>query len=84
MIDSTRSPIPTWRKYATAILLTVLIAVAGYVVWSKELHHGQSTPAAVSPPVAAKTVAPKAAPTASTTTTIPGGLPISTRDPFGG
>lgn len=84
MIDSTRSPMPVWRRYGTVVLLTVLIAVAGYIVWTKELHHGQGTPAAVSPPAAVKTVAPKAATAPSTTTTIPGGLPISSRDPFGG
>ena len=84
MIDSTRSPIPSWRRYAMVVLLTVLIAVAGYVVWTKELHHGQGTAAATSPPVAAKTVVPKAVSPTSTATTIPGGLPISSNDPFNG
>jgi hypothetical protein len=84
MIDSTKSPLPAWRRYATVVLLTVLIAVAGYVVWTKELHKGQSTAAAVKPPAAAKTLAPKSVGAPSTTTTIPGGIPVSSRDPFAG
>jgi len=82
MIDSTKSPIPAWRRYATVVALTVLVFVAGFVIWTKELHHQSSTPASLSPPAIAKTAGSKlAAPT--TTTTVPGGLPVSSRNPFG-
>lgn len=80
MIDSSKSPMPVWRRYGTAILLSVLLVVVGYVVYVKELHHSApslSSPAASSP---AKTPAPAVAPTPPTT--VPGGIPVSSRDPF--
>ncbi len=82
MIDSTKSPMPAWRRYASVVALTVLVFVAGFVIWTKELHHNTSATASVSPPAVAKTAAPKSVPS-TTTTTVPGGLPISSRNPFG-
>lgn len=84
MIDSSASPIPAWRRYGTLLLLTVLVLVAGYVIYTKELHHsspstGTGHPAAATAPVQA---VPRAAPSVSTT--IPGGIPVSSRDPFSG
>jgi hypothetical protein len=87
MIDPTKSPTPTWQRYTVALLITVLIVVAGYVLWSKELHHKStsasppSTPATSTATGSSGVPAPKA--TAAPSTTIPGGIPISTRDPFG-
>jgi hypothetical protein len=83
MIDSSKSPMPVWRRYTNVLLLTVLLVVMGYVVWVKELHHsspGSSTPSAP----AAAAPAPKTSPTTvSTATTIPGGIAVSGRNPFG-
>lgn len=85
MIDPTKSPTAPWKRTATVILLAVLVVVAGWVLWTKELHHSPAssappaTPAAAAPAHAA--AAPKTAPVA---TTIPGGLPESNRNPFGG
>lgn len=83
MIDASKSPIPTWRRYGTAVLLTVLIAVAAYVVWAKELH--PSAPSEPAAPAASAPVAHRTPPTTRVlpTTTIPGGIPVSSRDPFG-
>jgi hypothetical protein len=86
MIDASKSPLPTWKRYGLFVLLAVLIVVAGYVIWTKELHKSSSSSPATSPP-AATTPAPataKAATTPSVATTVPGGLPISSRNPFGG
>lgn len=84
MIDASRSPMPTWKRYGTFVLLAVLIVVAGYVIWTKELHKKSSSPPSSSPP-AATTPAPVTATTVAkpAPTTIPGGLPISNRNPFG-
>lgn len=82
MIDSTKSPMPAWRRYASLVALTALVFVAGFVIWTKELHHHSAAPVSASPPAIARTVAPKPA-VATTTTTIPGGLPVSSRNPFG-
>lgn len=83
MIDSSKSPLPLWRRYATAGFLTVLLVVMGYVVWAKELHHSASS----NPPAASATVgvgkASSATVPAPPPTTVPGGVPISKRDPFG-
>lgn len=84
MIDATKSPMPTWKRYGTIVLLGVLILVAGYVLWTKELHH--SSAATTTPPPAAHpiTSASKSQAKTSTSTTIPGGIPISSRNPFQG
>lgn len=82
MIDSTKSPVPAWKRYATMALLAVLLLVAGYVIYTKELHHSSAAtapgPAPVSKPVTPAPVAKQP----STATTIPGGIPISSRNPF--
>lgn len=83
MIDSTKSPVPAWKRYATITLLAVLTLVAVYVLYTKELHHGSAgtttpVPATVSRPVQPSSSAKQQ----STATTIPGGIPISSRNPF--
>ena len=82
MIDSTKSPMPTWRRYAMVAALAILIAVAAYVVWVKELHHS-SSPASSPAPVATVPARPAKAKSAPHTTSVPGGIPISSRNPFG-
>jgi len=89
MIDASRSPRPAWKRYGTIVLLAALIAVAVLVVWTKELHHGSASTASAGAPAVA-TAKPGAtptsrpvAPTPRTTAPIPGGLPVSSRDPFG-
>jgi hypothetical protein len=89
MIDASRSPRPAWKRYGIFLLLVALIAVAAFVIWKKELHH--SSPAAA-PPTPARTVpahtaahtAVRTAKPAAPATTVPGGLPISSRNPFKG
>lgn len=85
MIDASKSPLPTWKRYGIFVMLAILIVVAGYVIWTKELHKSSSSSPASSPP-AATTPAPVTAVPATkpVPTTIPGGLPISNRNPFGG
>jgi hypothetical protein len=82
MIDATKSPTPTWRKYLTPVVLAVLIVIAGYVVWNKELHHSSSN---ASSPTTIVTIPGKKAPAKvlSPATTVPGSIPISNRNPFG-
>ena len=86
MIDATKAPTPAWKRYGIMALLAVLIVVAAFMVWKKELHHSGSGSA--SPPAAAvvNPLTPTAPAKAASrpTTTVPGGLPISSRDPFGG
>jgi len=86
MIDPTRSPQPAWRRYLSAAVLGVLIVVAGYVIYTKDLKHsgsGASQPVA-SAPAQIKTTSPKTAskPAVAPTTTIPGGVAPSSRNPF--
>jgi hypothetical protein len=83
MIDSTKSPMPAWKRYAVVVVLAVLLVVAGYVLWKKELHHassGNSAPPATAAP--SQTVHSRARPSTAPTT-IPGGIQPSNRDPFG-
>ena len=85
MIDASKSPAPPWRRYATFALLAVLILAAGYVVWSKELHHSSTAgPASATAASPATTVPSSATHQVQVTvpTGIPGGIPISTRNPF--
>ncbi|MGH9054518.1 MAG: hypothetical protein ACRDYY_01410 [Acidimicrobiales bacterium] len=42
MIDATRSPRPAWKQYTTLVVLLVLIVVAGWYIWTKELHRTSS------------------------------------------
>jgi hypothetical protein len=81
MIDSTKSPAPVWRKYLTIVVLSALIVVAVYLVWTKELHKSSSNPTSTPTTV---TVPAKVTPTKAPVTTVPGGVPISNRNPFGG
>lgn len=84
MIDSSKSPIPAWRRYATIAILGIVIVVAGYLLWSKELHHSSAAAPAPAPAATAKSAASSAKPQQpSPSTTIPGGIPVSSRNPFG-
>jgi hypothetical protein len=76
------SPVPAWKRYATMALIAVLAIVAAYVLYTKELHHSASSSTGTTPPATAPApVSPT--PTHTTApTTIPGGLPISSRNPF--
>lgn len=83
MIDASKSPVPAWKRYATMALLAVLLLAAAYVVYTKELHKGSPTsrPAPATAPVnPPSSPAPAAGQTPATT--IPGGIPISSRNPF--
>jgi hypothetical protein len=79
--DATKSPTPAWQRTLIGVLLAVFIIAVGYFLWTHELHHSAkaSPPAAVQP-------APSQPSHPGTTppTTIPGGIPISSRDPFAG
>lgn len=81
MIDASKSPVPAWKRYATIAILAVLVVVVGYFLYSKELHH---SPAASRPaPAPAVTQAGPSQATAKTSPKgIPGGIPISSRNPF--
>lgn len=81
MIDASKSPMPLWKRLATVLLLAVLIVAAGYVLWTKELHHSAGESSSPTIPAA---VAPAPARAASTTTTtVPGGIPVGHNSPFG-
>lgn len=82
-IDATKSPTPAWQRKAVAVLLALLVTVVGYTLWSKDFHHQAAAPPA--PPPAAKAPVRSVPSTTAVTapsTTIPGGLPLSGRDPF--
>ncbi len=83
-IDATRSPTPAWQKTLIGVLLAAFIVVVGYFLWTHELHHGaKANPPAANPPAAVQPApASPSHSTATPSTTIPGGLPISPRDPF--
>lgn len=81
MIDASKSPMPLWKRWTTMALLAVLIVVAGYVLWTKELHHPATDSSSPSSPTAAAPAPAHAAPT--TTTTVPGGIAVSHNSPFG-
>lgn len=80
MIDSTTSPVPAWKRYATMTVLTVLILVAGFGIYMKEIRHSSSAGAA-SPPAAAAAPAPHAQPKPTPTTLAT--IATSSRNPFG-
>jgi hypothetical protein len=82
-IDSTKTPSSPRQRYAVAILLTVLVVLAGYFVYMKDLRHHSTVSSPTSTPSVVQTVPKSKAPTVTTTTTIPGGVAISTRNPFG-
>jgi hypothetical protein len=79
MADPTTSPVPAWKRYATLALLGVVLLVAAYVIYTKELHH--TTTATHSSPPATVPAQPSVI-TPSVPTTIPGAIPISSRNPF--
>ncbi len=82
MIDASRSPRAAWKRYVTFVLLLVLIVAAGYLIWTKELHHTASGP---SPSRTLAAAAPiRTTHAVSTVTTIRRGLPVGSRDSFGG
>jgi hypothetical protein len=82
VIDSSASPMPVWRRYGTILLLTVLVLVAGYVIYAKELHHSSSTGSGHGAAALTTPAQPAPRPAVSVSTTIPGGIPVSSRDPF--
>jgi hypothetical protein len=86
MIDATKSPLPTWKRYGLFVLIAALVIVAGAAIWTKELHH--SLPGISKSKPAATQAAPPATAATKTTkpvaTTIPGGIAVSSRNPFGG
>ena len=91
MIDATKSPLPTWKRYGLLLLIVALVVVAGAMIWTKELHHSlpgisKSKPAASAPAPATKSTPATAAASKSkpVATTIPGGIPVSARNPFAG
>jgi len=86
MIDSTKSPTPAWQRYVMIGLMAVLIVVAGYMIYTKEIKKSstsssQSVPAVTATTVKSGTPAHPKVP-ATTTTTIPGGIPVSPNSPF--
>jgi hypothetical protein len=90
MIDATKSPVPAWQRNAIIVVLAVLVVVAGYMLWTKELH--KSTSGSSGAPAAVHAILPTANPTTgngsavtikTAPTTVPGGVPVSSRDPFG-
>jgi hypothetical protein len=64
------------------IVLGALIVFAAFFIWTKELHHHSSGSASSTTPAASVPTAPsmKTAPA----TTVPGGIPVSNRNPFQG
>ena len=88
MIDATKSPMPTWKRYGLLVLIAALVVVAGAMIWTKELHHSlpvlsKSKPAASAPASSTPSTPPTAA-SKPVATTIPGGIPVSARNPFSG
>jgi hypothetical protein len=83
-VDATKSPTPAWKRTVVMALLGVLILAAGYFVWTHDLHKS-SPPASSSGPAPAAQTSQTSQPSvkpAATTTTVPAGLPISSRNPF--
>ena len=83
MIDSSASPVPAWKRYATIVVLVALVLAAGYLIYTKEIKKSSGSPA---PNNAAPAVT---VPAATPRTTLPaapkgpiGGVPIGARDPF--
>jgi hypothetical protein len=82
-IDATKSPTPTWQRVLIGVLLAGVIVAVGYFLWTHELHHAKASSPPANPPAVAQTAhAPASHPRATPVTTIPGGLPISSRNPF--
>ncbi len=88
MIDATKSPLPTWKRYGLFLLVGVLVVVAAGVIWTKELHHSipgisKSKPAASAPASEQSPSPTGTTPAKPVATTVPGGIPVSARNPFG-
>jgi hypothetical protein len=88
MIDATKSPAPTWKRYGIFLIVAVLLVVAAGVIWTKELHHSipgisKSKPSASAPASSVHSTPPVTAASKPVATTIPGGIPVSGRNPFG-
>jgi hypothetical protein len=88
MIDATKSPLPTWKRYGLLVLIAALVLVAGAMIWTKELHHSLPVLSKSKPAASATHTTPPSASAAKASkpvaTTIPGGIPVSSRNPFGG
>jgi hypothetical protein len=82
MIDASHSPQTTWKRVATIVGLAVLILLALLLVWKKELHHHSSGSAHVNTPAAS--ARPSSSMKKAPAATIPGGIPVSSRNPFQG
>jgi Tfp pilus assembly protein PilO len=80
--DATKSPTPAWQRTLMGVLLATLIVGLGYFLWTHELHH--SAKASPPPAVVQPAPAPSSQRAATPSTTIPGGIPVSQRDPFSG
>ncbi len=78
MIDSTKSPVPAWKRYSILALVTLLVVVAGYMIWTKELKHKGLSHSSSQAGTSQVSTAP-----ARTTTPTTVGLPLSSRNPFG-
>jgi hypothetical protein len=82
MIDASRAPRPAWQRYATIAALAVLILLALLFVSKKVLHHSSQSNSAPPPPAATSPI--KSTKPAVSHGAIPGGVPISNRNPFQG
>lgn len=88
MIDATKGPLPAYKRIGLFALVAVLVVVAAGMIWTKELHHSipgisKSKPAAAAAaPARVQSTPPAAAASKPVSTTIPGGIPVSGRDPF--
>lgn len=87
MIDATKSPLPTWKRYGLFILVAALLVVAAGAIWTKELHHSIPGITKSKPAASAPAQTPSSTPQAVTSskpvsTSVPGGIPVSARDPF--
>jgi hypothetical protein len=82
MIDASRTPRPAWQRYATIAALAALILVALLFISKKVLHHSSQSDSTPPPPAATSPV--KSIKPPITHSAVPGGVPISSRDPFQG
>jgi hypothetical protein len=83
--DATKSPTPAWQRTLIGVLLAVFIIAVGYFLWTHELHHSaKAAPSGGSPAAVQPAPAQPSHHGATPPTTIPGGIPISSRDPFAG
>ena len=83
MIDSSTSPVPAWKRYATIVVLVVLVLAAGYLIYTKEVKKTSGSPAPSSATPAATVPAVSPPTTAPPTPRGPiGGIPIGARNPF--